>query len=322
MKRIIAITLLLSNAALFTRAEQYAKADDFTNAFEIKIRQSGSNSVSKCQAVRLHKEWFLTAAHCFEGIVCASKCEIRARLIVGKNYEADVITEHSPDSKAYFKPKETKDVSGVMLYDLALVRFDPAKSKYEYSDPSYTRYFVALKEKEFISRLGNDAPLYEDAKQGRKIPYVLEIGRALSKAAPTPKILNRTIKVPSIWDGRRVALSSTDTVYYSPAARFLYTQNFGIRQGISGSGVMTDTGELVAIVSSVANIGFNNETVGSKYVFLATFDEYALAFLKEHLGKELKFIPKSEDPKYLKPVPQQYRYITDSFERAAAQYAR
>ena len=86
---------------------------------------------------------------------------------------------------------------------------------------------------------------------------------------------------------------------------FAYTQNFGIRKGMSGSGVMTNTGELIGVVS--ADLVWQREwpTQGKTeekdfFLFLA-FNKSVRAFMESVMGSDYyKLDFKDAYPQFIK----------------------
>ena len=74
--------------------ESYNSAKDFTNTYEINLNKHNTGELVKCQAVRLARNWFITAAHCVKN-ACESGCSFQARLLVGPNYELDFTATHA-----------------------------------------------------------------------------------------------------------------------------------------------------------------------------------------------------------------------------------
>lgn len=306
--------LILFLLCIFTLSPQvfaqnkYRKVEDFSNTYEINIRKADSKEMAKCQAVRLSKDWYITAAHCFKPI-CDSSCEVRARLIVGPNYEMDIITKHSSSSPAVFLHERANVDKKVAQYDIALLYFNPSKSEYLYANPDVN---MQIPFDLFMERLFPNQELHRIAKEGTNIPTILSLN------TETPKMLKNSISVISIWDGDKYVLKSFSPVFYSPTLRYIYTENFGIRQGISGSGVMTNTGELVGIVSSTAELTttltdqYSKNERQASMSFMASFDSYVLDFLKRHVSG-LKYKQALTD--HLTIVPDQYRPLTDSMEK-------
>jgi hypothetical protein len=293
-----------NNFITITDEESYNEAADFTNTYEININEHGKSSVSKCQAVRLDKSWFITAAHCIEPI-CDKVCSMQARLVVGPNYEMGITTTHTTATPKVFKNARAKVAQKNAAYDIALLYFPPKDSKFIFKDPSRNMW---ISEKTFLNRIPN-FNVYHRAANGTNIPPILAIN------SKTHKMLRRSISVVSIWDGKRAVLNTKKPVFYSPKMHYLYTENFGIRQGISGSGVMTNTGELVAIVSAIGSLdkfGPNGkETI--PIAFLASFDRYILDFIKEYVGR-VEY--KMADDTFIRNVPAKYSSLVDGVDRS------
>lgn len=255
--------------------ESYKSKKDFTNTYEIDVNENGTANIEKCQAVRLKKNWFLTAAHCVEQ-PCKNVCDMQARLIVGENYEADLIATHNAKNskKIFIVPRKEKDLP--MANDLALIFFEPFSSKTVFKDPAEGN--IALSEEEFLSR-SKDAAQYYKAINGTNIPPVLVF------TAKERKALKRSVSIISIWSGKREVLNSRDTVFFTPEGGFLFTINFGVIRGISGSGVMTNTGELAGITSAKADFFAPSEKgpVSTPLLFITPVTESSLAFIKERV---------------------------------------
>jgi hypothetical protein len=312
--RKLLILLLIITVVPVARAQNYLDIRKYANSYEIRAL-SGKESdrernMAKCQAVRLNKEWFLTAAHCLQG-PCAKGCSIQARLIVHKDYELDMQAEHTSvmDSPFIIYSKASAAKNAVS-YDLALIRFDPAKTKYIHLDK---RLKYILTKEQFLEKLSFRPGEYDRAIDGSDFPTLLLL------EAKTPKLLNRALAVPSIWgdDNHSEILGSRGYVYYSPEKQYLYTNNFGIRQGISGSGVFTSEGELVGIVSSVGSFHRQSSAplpeacLGTNYTFLSVFDSDVVHFITKNAGR---VNTKKSTMKDLKVIPQECRDVAFAIE--------
>lgn len=256
--------------------ESYNSVKDFTNTYEINLNKHQSDKIVKCQAVRLARNWFITAAHCVKE-VCADACSFQARLMVGDNYEADFTTTHAKNfSKKIFTFSKTQINSGQTLYDIALIYFDPKDTKTILKDNKGR----ILPEAQFLNLVSSRAA-YARALNGTNLPTILVID---SKA---PLVLKRDLSIISIWSGKKDLLKSTKApVYYSSKLSNIITKNFGVIQGISGSGVMTNTGELLGIVSAKADLvsQLGDKTEVTPLVYIAPFDKEIIEFI-------LKYIP-------------------------------
>lgn len=253
----------------------YNSVKDFTNTYEINLNKHGSMNVTKCQSVRLAKNWFITAAHCVKEPCEDGNCSFQARLIVGPDYEADFTTTHGKNfSKKIFTFSKTKLDDKQVLYDIALIYFDPKETKTVFKDPLHRRYIT---EDEFLRRIPNRA-VYLRAVNGTHLPTILVMNTKQAVA------LKRDLSIISIWSGKKKLLKNSNaTIFYSPKLSNIITRNFGVIKGISGSGVMTNTGELLGIVSAKADLKSSLSSNPIPLVYIAPFDKEIMAFISEHI---------------------------------------
>jgi len=298
--------LIAASFAMPLNAQDYTSAKDFVNTFEINVHKDGAESMEKCQAVRLNKNWFITAAHCVTPI-CDSSCAIQARLLIKDGYEMDIEVNHSSSRPAVFKHERAAVNKNEAAYDIALINFNPEYSHYLYK--SLDEHML-LPKSVFNDKVKFTNAEYAKAVEGNSFPEILEL------KAKTPKTLNRSISAISIWDENRSVLTSTGIVIFSPKQHYIYTPNFGIRQGLSGSGLMTNKGELVGIVSSNAEVvrscGSDTQTQNLRFSFMAAFDEYALSFIRRTVGNINYSV--ADDEQALSEVPEQYKQMADEID--------
>ena len=96
--------------------------------------------------------------------------------------------------------------------------------------------------------------------------------------------LKRDLSIISIWSGKRELLKSSDsTVFYSPKLSNIITKNFGVIKGISGSGVMTNTGELLGIVSAKSDLKSSNSSTAIPLIYIAPFNREIMDFILEYI---------------------------------------
>ena len=84
-----------------TDENQHSKKEDFYHTFEYLIIPSGKQSaaqIGKCQATRITRNWFVTAAHCVQDS-CKNGCEIQLDLL-----------EYSPSALARFTHTPKKPI--------------------------------------------------------------------------------------------------------------------------------------------------------------------------------------------------------------------
>jgi len=255
--------------------ESYNSVKDFTNTYEINLNRHQTEKIVKCQAVRLARNWFITAAHCVKQ-VCSGDCSFQARLLVGDNYEADFTTTQAKNlSKKIFTFSKTKLDSNQPLYDIALIYFDPKETKTILKDNTGR----ILSETKFLNLIPSRAA-YARALNGTNLPTILVID------SKKPLVLKRDLSVISIWSGKKILLKSRKSpIFYSSKLSNIITKNFGVIQGISGSGVMTNTGELLGIVSAKADliVQSNKETETIPLVYFAPFDKEILSFILQYI---------------------------------------
>ena len=269
----------------FVSAEEeintYATTDDFSNTFEINFADKSANIASKqnttfaatkCQAVRLSKSWFITAAHCVEE-TCKNGCDFQTRLIVGRNYEIDIIGQSTPKSPQIFIHPHRDIKKNMATNDIALIYFKPSTSKFVYKDPQTSR---GITQYEFMNRLKNYRT-YKRALSSYNTPILLIMG-AYRAQGP---VLARKFSVLSSFKDQRKVLRSNNKAIYFPLSKTFVLENFGIRQGISGSGLMTSKGELAGITSTISINAANN---GKQLAAFAAFDKETLEFIQDKIG--------------------------------------
>ena len=275
---ILLVTPLMAEVSFISVSdeESYNSVKDFTNTYEINLNKHQTKDIVKCQAVRLARNWFITAAHCVKE-VCSGDCSFQARLMVGDNYEADFTTTQAKKfSKKIFTFSKTQLKSGQTLYDIALIYFDPKETKTILKDS----HGQILTESQFLRRVSSRAA-YARALNGTNLPTILVID------SKDPLVLKRDLSIISIWSGKKELLKSTKApIFYSSKLSNIITNNFGVIKGISGSGVMTNTGELLGIVSAKADLirQTATETETTPLVYIAPFDmEIMDDFILKHI---------------------------------------
>ena len=168
-------------AALFLGAGYACAQDAFDYAqkeYELTFTVRGKTQTVSCQAVRFHKNWFLTAAHCVSPCKNYS-CQMRMWLAVGAARAAAVLPKNNvflPEQyqDEYTLPPGVEPKRGELpAWDMALIYFNARQANYEYYD-AYGR----VKEKDFLLSLNRpfwekktdealkeSARLYEQSRQ-------------------------------------------------------------------------------------------------------------------------------------------------------------
>ena len=187
---ILLTAVLMAEVGFFTvtNEESYNSVKDFTNTYEINLNKHNSDDIMKCQAVRLARNWFITAAHCVKDI-CTGDCSFQARLMVGPNYEADFTTSQTKHSgKKIFTFSKTKLDLNQILYDIALIYFDPKDTKTVFRGGAG---FGRITEAEFLKRVPSRAAFVR-ALNGTNLPTILVM------QSKKPFVLRRNLSIISI----------------------------------------------------------------------------------------------------------------------------
>ena len=106
----------------------------------------------------------------------------------------------------------------------------------------------------------------------------------------------------SIFDGKREIKTDPNPVYYVKDLGYAYTQNFGIRKGMSGSGVMTNTGELIGIISAYvgADLYKGKQKIKHHELFMfPVFNEDLISFMRDTLGSDWNRVSTKDAYPYL-----------------------
>ena len=116
--------------------------------------------------------------------------------------------------------------------------------------------------------------------------------------------IDRKLSVVSIFGGVRKVKKATAPVYYISSLGYAYTTNFGIQKGMSGSGVMTNTGELIGIISS--NVGadwFRNgkQVSHNDWFMFPVFDGSIIEFMRDTMGSDFSRMDRKDaEPSFVR----------------------
>ena len=253
----------------------------FQHTFSYEVFH-GKNGM-KCQATRINSRWFVTAAHCVKDI-CRKSCTIEMDLLDSavsvkatewhNTYHYTVFIH-----PGYKKTKAAKD-------DFALIRLDPtkaAKTYYKRSTPQDPRS-GRISSRQFFRWL-KQSPAKQKKYQALfhfSPPQIMEF------EGGNYEIL-QTLFVVSIVNGKRTVKQSNSPIYYVKNLGLAYTNDFGIRKGMSGSGVISEEKDLVGIISSNIKEDFydgNQKIAGRNWFMFPVFNEEVIAFMQATMGEE------------------------------------
>lgn len=268
-----------------TDEDKHKNKEDFYHTFEYYVLPAGQQTgqSGKCQATRIGRRWFATAAHCVKE-QCKNGCTVQMDLLEYSVSALARVTHTAKKPAVFVHPGFSADK--MVKDDFALIRLDLARAPQTYYRRSVGKrnYNLGISKQEFAAFLEQHRAAN---RQYRRIvspdfpPIVLfDEGNY---------IIDRKLSVISIFGGKREIKPDPYPVHYVKALGFAYTNNFGIRKGMSGSGVMTNTGELIGIIS--ANLtsvrGQSREGVKTEeYFMFPVFNRGIASFMESVMGSD------------------------------------
>ena len=278
-----------------TDENKHSSKEDFYHTFEYFISAPGAQG-SKCQATRIAPHWFVTAAHCVKEL-CAKQCTLQMDLLEAP---VSVLAEgnHTLQKPAVFVHpgyQATRKVKN----DFALIylNLNQAPKTYYRRATAKNPQNVAMRVRDFTAWLNRNprtARMYRQVLSPQ-LPPIAVFGNANYE-------LDRTVSVISIFDGKRNVRVNPNPVYYVKDLGYAYTQNFGVRKGMSGSGVMTNTGELIGIISAYvgADLYKGKEKLKHEELFVfPVFNETLVSFMQEVMGSDFNRVSQKDAFPYL-----------------------
>ena len=267
--------------------DKHSTKEDFYHTFEYFVISAAEGEKDpskggKCQATRVGKRWFATAAHCVAQ-TCAKGCTLRMDLISAPVSALAQVT-HTVKKPVVFVHPKYKDGSPIQ-YDFALIELDPRRADKMYyrratKERNYNLILPKVRFEQWLARNPKTKSAYLHALSPQIPPIAVFDGGNY--------VVDRTISVISIFDGVRAVQIDKHPVYYLKNQKVGYGDNFGIRKGMSGSGVMTNTGELIGIISAnVSAVWQQNKKVTKESWFVfPMFNEDLMSFMRDTMGND------------------------------------
>ena len=256
--------------------DKHAKKEDFFHTFEYYI-VSSDEKMSKCQATRIGKNWYATAAHCVKN-PCEKECTLLVDLLEGPVSGLAEVKHSKQKTKVFVHPDYKQEVG--VKNDFALFKMNLSLVPVRY----YQRSEKDNGPHRTISKKTFEDYLEKNPKTARAFRSVLrpQSPAILFFENKTYRI-DRQLSVMSIFDGKRNILKNPYPTDFVKELGFAYTKNFGVRQGMSGSGVMANTGELVGIIS--AYLGFSIGQKREENFMFAVFDQNLRDFMESVMDR-------------------------------------
>lgn len=297
-----------------TDEDKHKTKEDFYHTFEYFIKPAGGGQQNKCQATRIGRRWFATAAHCVAQ-TCQKGCTIQMDLLE-RPVSALASVTHTPKKPAVFvHPEYSSKV--FVKNDFALIRLDLDRTSLAYyrhatKKQPYNRALTAQQFAAYLERNRKVKSQFTHIKSPELPPLVLFDN--------FNAIIDRKISVISIFGGVRKIEPDPYVVHYVKALGFAYTKNFGIRKGMSGSGVMTNTGELIGIVSGNMTSAHWEKKKGGEKVsaveelfMFPVFNADVAAFMEQVMGSDYyKLTWKDAYPSFVYKSRRNYASVIES----------
>lgn len=297
-----------------TDEDKHTTKEEFYHTFEYFIKPAGGGQQAKCQATRIGRRWFATAAHCVAQ-TCQNGCTIQMDLLERPVSALAKVSHTAKKPAVFIHPGYSSKV--FVKNDFALIRLD--------LDRAPLTYYRHATKKQPYNRAITGAQFSAYLEQNRKAKS--QFARIKSPELPPlvlfdnfNAIIDRKISVISIFDGVRKIAPDPYAVHYVKALGFAYTKNFGIRKGMSGSGVMTNTGELIGIVSGNMTSSYWAKTKNGKKVpateelfMFPVFNADVAAFMEQSMGSDYyKLSWKDAYPSFVRKSRRNYASVIDS----------
>lgn len=321
MKKFMLAGLALSAACVLwaqvsvisvTDENKHATKEDFSHTFEYYILPAGrSSSVGKCQATRIGRRWFATAAHCVTPL-CDNGCTVELDLLE-QPLSARAGVTHTVKKPAVFVYPGYKP-GALALNDFALFRLDLDRTPLTYYRRGAQNRAVSAKT--FAAFLDKNRRAASQLKhiQSPSFPPLALFGQG-------NYLFQCTISVISIFGGKRSIKKNPHAVHYVNDLGFAYTENFGVIKGMSGSGVVTNTGELVGIISG--NLTTDRPALAQaartkEFFMFPVFNSRIADFMKEVMGSDYyKLDWKDAYPSMVRKSRRNYGGIIEAVRSAA-----
>lgn len=262
-----------------TDEDKHATKEDFSHTFEYYILPAGGGAGGKCQATRIGRRWFATAAHCVTPL-CDNGCTLEVDLLE-QPFSARAAVQHSAKKPAVFVHPEY--TSGALaLNDFALFRLDMDRTPLTYYRRGAAN--VAVSARTFHAFLDKNRKAASQLRhiQSPQFPPLVLFGQGNF-------LLKGRLSVIAIFGGKRQVKKDPHPVHYVNDLGFAYTENFGVIKGMSGSGVMTNTGELIGIISgnlTMSRPGLNQAAQTKEFFMFPVFNKRTAAFMQDVMGSD------------------------------------
>ena len=217
-------------------------ADNYTYQKRLVMNPTPTRTPT-CQAFRIHKNWFATAAHCVDMCFFDGECNIKILLAEGAvNVSTKVDRQDIYIPKEYRTVDAQKRMSTHKFWDVALIHYRPQEYHYEFAAGGGT-----ATAEEFNQALQESRSLRAQWK-GAVHP---EIPMLYSYGGEELMLLPQNLIVPRWTFGQMESFSNPQTVLYFGENKSLWgADGFGVDHGNSGGAVVLEDGGIVGIATA------------------------------------------------------------------------
>lgn len=290
---------------------KYETKEDFYHTFEYFISDNNSHA-GKCQATRIGRRWFATAAHCVAEL-CKDSCTLQVDLLEQPVSALAQVLHTSKKPVVFIFPGYSSNT--FVKNDFALFRLDLDRTPLTYYRRATAKrpYNAVLRQSQFQAFLDKNRRAKSQFAHIKSPQFP-----ALVLFEPGNYRIDRKLSVVSIFDGKREIKPNPYPVYYLKQLGFAYTTNFGIRQGMSGSGVMANTGELVGIISAnltSAQVSSSGQKKVSDFFVFPVFNAEVASFMESVMGSDYyKLDWKACYPSFVRKTGKRNQTVLDAVE--------
>lgn len=225
------------------------REDAFLVQKEINIWRSDKTydtqaRVYSCQAVRIHRNWFLTAAHCVYTACSGSQpCTVEITLAEADLRQLVRVYHSTSSQRVFIYPGFFPGQNRISSVDVALVRFEPETAEYAYAAQGKEGW-TKISQERFYSLL-KESPETQAQLSASNVRLIgaANLGNSLFRPGiVVPKTVNGVVSYLQ---------SPSDDIYFVEKLQHFLSPGFGVRRGNSGGGVFTPQGDLAGLVSSL-----------------------------------------------------------------------
>lgn len=277
-----------------TGTDYFTREKDFNSTYHINIQpleitnaQKTFLPATKCQAIKIHPKWFLTAAHCVDKCADASSCDIDIVLYEDNTHRILYRMGSTQKNKKVFYFPDFKIMTDTP--DIALFKFNPASQNIQIVSKAHNAfipYSLFKATRKDAQKAMQKAIARKNFNQDIPLAYFDDSYMRFNRILSFIFIQNGIKKVLTASDYEEDPDSLQNPVYFLKQTRILIVSHFGSVPGTSGAGIMTNSGELAGINSFHGEAELYREKIKKTFSGFATINSKSLPFIKNIMGTD------------------------------------